>query len=312
MALTPEISQYLEGLKSIVAPELWQAPVAVHRRNRMGRVALSGTPEKIYQVDHQYIAGPTSDLPIRIYRPHARGPLPAMVFFHGGGWVLNTLDIYEQELRSFANKGQFIVIAVGYQKAPEHAFPIPYDDCYATLEWVVANATNLGIDSKQIGVGGDSAGANLAAAVALKARDEDEIDLAFQLLLYPCNDYEMGYASAEENGVGYGLTTASMKWFWQAYLQRPADQENPYAVPIKAANFLGLPPTIVVTAEFDPLLDDGYNYAQLLKQDGVLTIYREYAGMIHGFMTMAAVTGEAVRAQQDAVDEINALLDRQI
>ncbi len=312
MALAPEIFHYLESLKTVTAPELWQAPASVHRKNRMGRVALSGTPEDIYEVEHRYIAGPTSDLPIRIYRPEWHGPMPALVFFHGGGWVLNTLDIYEQELRSLANKGQFIVVAVGYQKSPEHAFPIPFDDCYATLEWVVANAENLGINPDQIGVGGDSAGGNLAAAVALKARDLAEIDLAFQLLMYPCNDSDMDYPSATENGVGYGLTTESMKWFWQAYLQNPSDFENPYAVPVKAANFMGLPPTIVVTAEFDCLLDDGYNYAQLLKQDGVQIIYREYSGMIHGFMTMAKVTDEAVRAQQNVANEINALLERQV
>ena len=233
-----------------------------------------------------------------------------MVFFAGGGWVLNSLDIYEQAARSMANKGQFIVIAVNYQKAPEHPFPIPFDDCYATLLWVRDRADSLGIDPTQIGVAGDSAGANLAAAVALKARDTGDIDLAFQALIYPCNDPEMNYESAQVNGSGYNLSTKAMKWFWERYLSKKSDFKNPYAVPIVAKDFKNLAPAIIITAEYDPLLDDGYNYAQLLKQGGVPTIYYEYPGMIHGFFSLAGVTPVALEAQSRLADEINALLTK--
>ncbi|MEI6216198.1 MAG: alpha/beta hydrolase [Actinomycetes bacterium] len=310
MSLKPEIATYLEAMSKVVAPELWEAPMSVHRKNKVGRIAIAGTPEPIYEAEHRFIPGLTSDLPIRIFRPSAKGPLPAMIYFHGGGWSVNTLDMYEQSLRSIANKAQIIIIAVAYQKAPEHPFPIPFDDCYTTLEWAYKSADRLGIDQNLIGVGGDSAGANLASGVALKARDEGEITLAFQLLIYPCNSFEMDYESSTKNGTGLGLTTKSMRWFWNAYLQREEDRKNPYAVPVLAKSFAHLPPAIIVTAEYDPLVDDGANYAELLKRDGVQTIYREYEGQIHGFMVLASITPDAEMAQQNVANEINALLDR--
>jgi acetyl esterase len=310
MPLQPEIIEFLAAALASGGPEVWEAPIAKIRELRMNRVALAGIPEPIYEIEHRYIAGPSSDLPIRIYRPQWHAPLPAMVYFHGGGWVLNTLDMFDQCLRSMANKGQFIIVAVNYQKAPEHPFPIPFDDCYATTKWVFENAQSLGIDPTQIGVGGDSAGGNLAAAVALKARDTKDFSLAFQLLLYPCNDYEMKYPSAIQNAQGFGLSTRAMKWFWDEYLQHPVDKQNPYAVPAVAGNFSNLPPAIIATAEYDPLLDDGDQYADLMREAGVPVIYREYSGMIHGFVNLGSITAEAEIAQQNFADEINGILQR--
>jgi acetyl esterase len=310
MGLKPELIEFLQLKNESNLPEVWQAPVATIRKNLENRAIQSGEPEKIHEVIHRFIPGPTADLPIRIYRPVKGAVLPALVFFHGGGWVLNNLDSYEQAMRSLANKGQFVVIAVNYQKAPELPFPIPFDDCYATLLWVANNAAMLGIEPTQIGVGGDSAGGNLAAAVAIKARDTAEIDLAFQLLIYPCNDNEMNYDSAYNNGVGYGLSTQAMKWFWEQYLSKKADAKNPYAVPAAAKDFTNLAPAIITTAEFDPLLDDGYIYAELLRKSGVQTVYREYEGMIHGYFTLAGITPEANVLHQHVADEINALLAR--
>ena len=310
MSLRTDMVQYLEMRSASNLPEVWHVPVKVLRQGLEGRTAQSGEPEKIYEVEHRFIPGPTSDLPIRIYRPHWHSPLPALLFFHGGGWVLNSLDIYEQALRSMANKGQFVVIAVNYQKAPEHPFPVPFDDCYATLLWVWKNAEKLGIDPNQIGVGGDSAGGNLASAVALKVRDTKDLPLAFQVLVYPCNDDEMNYESAKTNGSGYGLSTKSMKWFWEQYLSKKSDAKNPYAVPVAAKDFSGLAPAIITTAEFDPLLDDGYIYSELLKKSGVQVIYREYEGLIHGFFSMAGITDAANELHQNLCDEINALLMR--
>ena len=308
MTLNQEIVEYLEKRASSGLPEIWEAPVFTLRKNLENRPNLSGEPENIYEVEHRFIAGPTAELPIRIYRPHWHKPLPALIYFIGGGWVLNSLDIYEQALRSLANKGQFIVIAVNYQKAPEHPFPIPFDDCYETLLWVRDRADSLGIDINQIGVAGDSAGGNLAAAVSLKARDTGDLKLAFQALIYPCLDPEMNYESAKVNGTGYGLSTKSMQTFWNLYLSKKTDLKDPYASPVKAKNLSGVAPAIIITAEFDPLLDDGYNYAQMLKRDGVQTIYYEYPGMIHGFFSLAGVTPVAIEAQQRLADEINALL----
>jgi acetyl esterase len=310
MGLKPEIVDFLRARSESGLPEVWQAPVATIRKNLENRAVASGEPEKIFEVIHRYIPGPTSDLPIRIYRPIKGAVLPALVFFHGGGWVLNNLDSYEQAMRSLANKGQFVVIAVNYQKAPELAFPIPFDDCYSTLLWAAENAEMLGIEPSQIGVGGDSAGGNLAAGVAIKARDTDDVNLAFQLLIYPCNDNEMNYESAHKNGDGYGLSTRAMKWFWEQYLSKKSDAKNPYAVPVAAKDFKNLAPAIITTAEFDPLLDDGYIYAELLRKSGVPTIYREYEGVIHGYFTLAGITPEAEVLHRHVTDEINALLAR--
>ncbi len=308
MGLKPELIAYLEARATSGLPEVWQAPVETIRKNLENRAVQSGEPENIYEVIHRYIPGPTSDLPLRIYRPIKGAVLPALVFFHGGGWVLNNLDSYEQAMRSLANKGQFVVIAVNYQKAPELPFPVPFDDCYATLLWVAQNAEKLGINPEQIGVGGDSAGANLAAGVAIKARDTGDINLAFQLLIYPCNDVEMKYDSAYNNGVGYGLSTQAMEWFWEQYLSKKSDAKNPYAVPASAKDFRGVAPAIITTAEFDPLLDDGYNYADLLRKAGVPTVYREYEGVIHGYFTLAGITPEANVLHNFVADEINAIL----
>jgi len=310
LGLKPELIEFLQLRDEGNLPEVWQAPVATLRKNLESRATQSGEPEKIFEVVHRYLPGPTADLPIRIYRPVKGAVLPALVFFHGGGWVLNNLDSYEQAMRSLANKGQFVVIAVNYQKAPELPFPIPFDDCYATLLWVSENAATLGIEPSQIGVGGDSAGGNLAAAVALKARDTGDLNLSFQLLIYPCNDNKMNYESAYKNSDGYALSTKAMKWFWEQYLSRKADAKNPYAVPAAAKDFANLAPAIITTAEFDPLLDDGYIYAELLRKSGVPTVYREYQGMIHGYFTLAGITPEANVLHQQVADEINALLAR--
>ena len=310
MTLRPEMADYLQLRATSSLPEVWQATVETLRANIENRPNASGMPEKIYDVEHRFIPGPTSELPVRIYRPAKHAPLPALVFFHGGGWVLNSLDIYEQSLRSIANKGQLIVVAVNYQKSPEHPFPIPFDDCYATLLWVLKNAEKLGIDPSAIGVGGDSAGGNLASGVALKARDTQDIALAFQALIYPCNDNDMNYESARTNGDGYGLSTRTMKWFWEQYLSKKSDAKNFYAVPIAAKDFTNLAPAIVITAEFDPLLDDGYIYAEALRKGGNTVLYREYEGQIHGFLSLAGITPVADELHQFLSDEIHAILKR--
>lgn len=312
MPLTPQSQQVVRDRIASGLPEVWEAPVAVIRANNHAGVAATGIPEKIFSIEHRFIPGPTSDLPIRIYRPSDKGALPAMVFFHGGGWVIGTMDGSEQAVRSIANKGQFIVVAVGYQKAPEHPFPTPFDDCYATTQWVYENAASLGIDPNKIGVAGASAGANLAAAVALKVRDSDSMPLAFQGLVVPCVDIAMQYPSASENGTGYLLSTQGMQWFWGQYLTSTSDENNPYAVPARASKFSGLAPAVITTCEFDPLRDDGFNYDQVLRNSGVRTIYREFKGLLHNVINNARDIPEAIELQHFLADSINELLDRRI
>ena len=310
MGLKPEISAYLTERAATGLPQVWQAPLAQIRENTKLHIALKQPLLQIHSVDHQTINGPTSELPIRIYRPNQENNLPAMVFFHGGGWVLNFLDIYEPALRKIAKNGNLVIIAVEYQKAPEHSYPAPLDDCYATLKWVIENSAELGIDLAAIGVGGDSAGGNLASSVALKVFNEQLISLAFQLLIYPCNDYQMNYPSATNYSQGYGLTTQAMKWFWDQYLSKIEDQEDPYAVPAKAKSLRGVAPAILIAAEFDPLTDDVKNYYQKLIKDSVPAIYKEFAGQIHGFFNLSGVTDDAESLYSEIAKEINAILGR--
>ena len=310
MGLKPEITAYLAERSATGLPQVWQAPLAEIRENTKLHIALKQPLLQIYSVDHRSINGPSSNLPIRIYRPSEENNLPALVFFHGGGWVLNFLDIYEPALRKIAKNGNFVIIAVEYQKAPEHSYPAPLDDCYATLKWVIENAAELGIDLAAIGVGGDSAGGNLASSVALKACSEQLISLAFQLLIYPCNDYQMNYPSATNYSQGYGLTTQAMKWFWDQYLSKVEDREDPYAVPVKANSLRGVAPAILIAAEFDPLTDDVKNYYQKLIKESVPAIYKEFAGQIHGFFNLSGVTEDAESLYSEIAKEINAVLGR--
>ncbi|MFM8869945.1 MAG: alpha/beta hydrolase [Candidatus Nanopelagicus sp.] len=310
MGLKPEISAYLQDRAALGLPQVWQAPLAQIRENTKLHVALQQSLDEIYSCEYKIIQGPTSKLPIRIYRPSNQQNLPVLLFFHGGGWVLNFLDIYEPALRKLSNLGNFVIVALEYQKAPEHPYPAAFNDCYATLEWLIDNAKQLDIDLTSVGVGGDSAGGNLASAVALKAVNENLISLAFQLLIYPCNDVKMEYPSAIKNAEGFGLTTKAMKWFWQQYLSNESDKKDPYAVPITAKSLKGVAPAILISAEFDPLADDVRNYYNKLQQDLVPAVYKEYAGQIHGFFNLSGITTDAESLYLDIATEINAILGR--
>jgi acetyl esterase len=308
MTLAPEIAKFLEIRAESGLPEVWQAPVEILRANTYARLVNAGIPEKIFSVANRFIPGPTADLPIRVYRPSNAKNLPALVFFHGGGWVLGFLDLYDAALHSLANKTGSVIISVNYQKAPEHPYPTAFDDCFATLLWVSTNSFELGIDQTKIGVGGDSAGANLASAVALKARDRGVLKLAYQLLFYPCNERDFETPSYLAYADGFGLPRKSMQWFWEQYLQGGDHDSDPYACPSRAKDFSNLAPAIIVTAEYDPLKDDGVKYERLLKGAGVPTSYLEYKGMIHGFVNLSAITPTAQRAIAECAKRIQTLL----
>lgn len=308
MPLAPEIEQYLAARAASRAPEVWQAPLEVLRAGTYGRIALAGVPAKIFSIQNCYIPGPTADLHVRIYRPSQRRDLPALVYFHGGGWVLNFLDIYDAELSSLANRSGSVIVAVNYQKAPEHPYPVPFEDCYATYLWVQQSAQLLGIDPHKIGVGGESAGGNLAAAVALKSRDTAGPSIAYQLLINPCNERDFTSSSYQMYATGYGLSRQGMQWFWEQYLQGSDHDTDPYACPSTAKDFSNLAPAIIVTAEFDPLKDDGIKYERLLREAGVKTFYREYRGMIHGFANLGSITPSAGLALSECAETIRAIL----
>lgn len=303
MTLAPEIVKQLADQNAAGLPQVWEAPVSVIRELTQGRVSFAGQPEPIFSVVNRFIPGPTADLPIRIYRPNQDQNASALVYFHGGGWVLNFLDIYDAALHRLANQSGSVIISVNYQKAPEHPFPAPFDDCYSSLQWVRSHAPELGIDPNRIGVGGDSAGGNLAAAVALKARDES-LSLAYQLLVYPCLDRDFTTKSYVECATDYGLTTRAMQWFWDQYLQGDQHDHNPYAAPMRAKSLAGVAPSIVITAQYDPLVSDSENYSAKLRSDGAEVIYREFPGMIHGFFANVAATPSAHLALDYAAQEI--------
>jgi acetyl esterase len=308
MTLAPEIKAFLEAGAKAGLPQVWEAPLHVIRRNTQTRPALAGPAEPILEIENKFIPGPTADLPIRIYRPTNNPTAPAIVYFHGGGWVLNFLDIYDASLTTLANRTGATIISVNYQKAPEHPFPIPFDDCYATLEWVLANSEVLRIKRQSVAVAGDSAGGNLASAVALKARDQ-KIELAYQLLIYPCNERNFETPSYIKNATGYGLSTQAMQWFWDQYLQGDSHDQNPYAIPARADSLKDVAPAIIVTAEYDPLLSDSEQYVELLKASGVDVRYREFKGMIHGFFSNLAVTPTAMDAITFVVGEIKEITE---
>ena len=307
MTLAPEIRAFLEAGAAAGLPQVWEAPIEVIRRSRQSQTAFTGPVEKVAEVVNTFIPGPTADLPIRIYRPTTATNAPAIIYLHGGGWVLNFLDIYDASLSRLANQTGATIISVHYQKAPEHPFPIPFDDCYATLLWVIKKAEALQIDKNRIGVAGDSAGGNLASAVALKARDNG-INLAFQFLVYPCNDRNFDTVSYKEHATGYGLTTQAMEWFWDQYLQGDAHDKNPYAIPQRATDFSSLAPAIIITAQYDPLLSDSEKYAEALRKAGVSVQYREYEGMIHGFYSNMGITPTSATAIDFAAAEIRKLI----
>ena len=239
------------------------------------------------------VAGGT--IPARLYAPAATGPLPVMVHFHGGGWVYMDLGTHDGYCRMLANRGACAVVAVEYRKAPEFPFPVPVEDCQAALQWVVAEATKLGLDATRVGVVGDSAGGNLAAAVALMARDNGGPALRLQVLTYPAVDATMDQPSIAENAAAPLLGQAQMAWFWKHYNTSQADRRDPRMSPLFAKDLGRLPPAFISTAEFDPLRDEGEAYAGKLKAAGGVVEYHRYGGVFHGFMLMSKIIPEAAR-----------------
>jgi acetyl esterase len=242
-----------------------------------------GAKEPVARVESTILDG----VPCRIYRPSLERPLPALLFFHGGGWVLGSLETVDGFCRRLAKLSECVVISVDYRLSPEHKFPLPLDDCYRATAEVARLSSELGVDAGRIAVGGDSAGGNLAAAVCLRARDEAGPAIAFQLLIYPITDASFETPSYLENAEGFGLSRETMIWYWDQYLASPADAASPLASPLRASDLSGLPPALVVTAEYDVLRDEGEAYAARLLEAGVSSVLKRYDGMIHGFLPMA-------------------------
>ena len=247
---------------------------------------------------------------MRIYTPQGSGPFPVLVYFHGGGWVIGNVDTHDPTCRTLTNAAGCVVVSVDYRLAPEHKFPAAVDDCYAATQWVAANAAAINGDSSRIAIGGDSAGGNLTAVVAIEARDKGGPPLVFQLLVYPVTDYSFSTPSYRDNGDGYLLTKDSMVWFWDHYLRSEADGQDYRASPLRASDLTGLPPALVITAEYDPLRDEGEAYAARLQEAGVSVTCTRYDGMIHGFYGLTAVVDQARKAVEESVAALRASFAR--
>jgi acetyl esterase len=302
--LDPQARVFLENMNKGGAQGFETLAVNDARKQFLGMNELAGAPEAVEKVEDRLLPGGPR---VRIYTPAGPGPKPALVYFHGGGWVLGSPETIDGPCRRLANASGCVIISVDYRLAPEHHFPIPLDDCYAATSYVAGHAASFGIDARRIAVGGDSAGGNLAAAVTLIARDRRGPALAFQLLVYPVTDHAFDTPSYRAFGDGHGLTTAAMRWFWGQYLARSEDGEKPLASPLRA-DLAGLPPAFVMTAEFDPLRDEGESYAARLRAAGVQVEVKRYDGQLHGFFQMGGVMKRGKQAIDDAGAALRAAL----
>ncbi len=305
MPVDPNIQTMLDAMAQASPGDLADMSVE-EARSMIGMLALvDGDPEPVTQVNDRTIPGPGGDIAVRVYRADPGShPQPILVWYHGGGWVIGDLTSADPTARKLANRTGSIVVSVDYRLAPEHPFPAGVDDCWAVLQWVAAHGTELGGDPTRLAVGGDSAGGNLSAVVAVMARDAG-IELRHQLLIYPASDLTMSSPSISANGEGYLLTKNAMKWFGDHYLQGQ-DPHDPRVSPKYTRDLAGVAPATVYTAEFDPLRDEGNAYAAQLTDAGVDTELVCWPGMIHGFFALATITP----VTNQAIDQASARLRR--
>jgi acetyl esterase len=295
----PRVEQYekAEDLRAVLAASAFEAP----------------PPDPIARVEHHVAPGADGmGVVVRVYWPSDdRALRPGVLFFHGGGWVIGDLDTHDGLCRRMANEVDAVVVSVDYRRAPEHKYPAAAEDCYSALVWAAGPAADLSIDQHRMAVAGDSSGGNLAAVTALMARDRQGPGVAFQVLIYPVIDSTSGrndYPSKSENATGYFLHTESMEWFRQQYLPNEDAGEEPYCSPNRAPSMAGLPEAFILTAEFDPLRDEGEYYGQLLKMAGVPATVHRAPGMFHGYFTMDAMLESAKSGQQMAFAEMRRVL----
>ncbi len=280
MPVHPIVQEMLHQMAQADGPTMIEMSPAEARNMYRAMQAEMPVPE-IDSVEDRDAEG----IPVRIYRTSQEEDQPVAVYFHGGGWVIGDLETHDSTCRQLAVAADCTVVSVDYRLAPEHPFPAAIDDCYLATRWVVEQAGALGVDPERLAVAGDSAGGNLAACVCIRARDAQGPNIGFQLLIYPVTDARMESASYEENAEGYLLTRESMEWFWNHYTGH-RHQDNPLASPQAASDLSGLPPACIITAEYDPLRDEGEQYARALEAAGVRTVLRRFDGMIHGFFGM--------------------------
>jgi acetyl esterase len=299
MAPTAQTQAILDALAVMGGPGI--ETMGVDEARAMMDAFPRGDGPEVGAVTDVVIPGPDGDdIPARVYRPAGDGPFPALCYFHGGGWVVGSADQSDATTRRLCSLAECIVVSPDYRLAPEARFPAAAEDCYAVTEWAATHVADHNGDGSRLAVAGGSAGGNLAAAVTLMARDRGGPDLCFQFLEYPVTDHDLQTPSYVANAEGYLLSRDTMRWFWDHYVPEPSRRADPYASPLRAADLTGLPPAFVLTAEFDPLRDEGEAYGAALAAAGVPTTIRRYDGMIHGFFGMHGMIDEADTAQREA------------
>src|SRR5262245_11995137 len=300
MALDPQAANVIDLIVKSGRPPYHQlSPKEARQMFRDTRPASTPPAPQIGPVRDLAADGPVGLIPLRVYRPAGVSDsqrLPVLVFFHGGGWVIGDLETHDVACRQVTAEAGVCVIAVDYRLAPEHKFPAAVDDAWAATRWIVAHAAELGIDATRLAVGGDSAGGNLAAVVALLAREAGAPRIALQILTYPVTDLVSESQSYADLADGYMLTRDSMRWFRAQYLAKEADAADWRVSPLRAASLAGLPAALVITAGYDPLRDEGEAYARRLREAGVTVDAVCFGGMIHGFVPMGKLIETAFRA----------------
>jgi acetyl esterase len=309
MPLDPQVQQLLDQMAAAAVAPLEEQSVEVARSTMAVMAALAVGPE-VGSVEDFTVTTGLGPVPVRLYRPPspAAGPLPLLVWFHGGGWVIGDLTSADPTARDLCVQSGALVASVDYPLAPEHPFPAPPEACFEVTRWLAGHAADLGADPRRLAVGGDSAGANLAAVTAVVARDRGGPDLVFQLLVYPVTDCLGSYPSVKDNGEGYLLTNSAMIWFGQHYLPEGTDPKDPLASPIYTSDLADLPSALVITAEFDPLRDEGEAYGKRLEQAGVPVTTSRYDGMVHGFFSMTGVLDAGRHAMAEAAAAVRLAL----
>ena len=299
MAVDPQMQGVLDRIAKAALPAFYTVSADEARRlYRESRAAFSPAVPEVAEARDLALSGPGGPIPLRLYRglgTEAGALLPVLVFFHGGGWTIGDLDTHDIVCRTLANKARCAVVAVDYRMGPEHKFPAAVDDCIAATRWVAAQSAAIGVDASRIAVGGDSAGGNLAAVTAIALRDAGGPPLVFQALVYPATDQRMDSDSHARLAEGYLLTRNNMLWFRGNYLE-PGQYDDWRASPLRAADLARLPPAHIITAGYDPLLDEGRAFSDRLVAAGVPVLYECFEGMTHGFLTMGGVVAAANHA----------------
>lgn len=298
MALDPQVRQILELVKRAGNPEYWQmTPEAARDFHNKKAPILDSKPEPVHRCENRRIPGPAGEIPIRIFTPReSSAPLPVLVWFHGGGHVIGSLDSYDSLCRQLALRADCVVVSVDYRLAPEHKFPAAVEDSFAALSWVGQHAAEIGGDANRIAVGGDSAGGNLAAVAAILARDAEYPPLVFQLLIYPPTAAYPDSPSQLELAEGYLLTRKNILWFQNHYVRDDNDRQDFRYAPLLCPDLSRLPPALLIVAGYDPLRDEGIEYAERLRQAGNQVELVNYEGMVHPFLSMSGALEVARQA----------------